>query len=276
MSRKRVVIVRNPAKHEAQATLASLEECFARHAEVTATGVIADAPGLLAGEPDRVVVLGGDGSILAVARGLGPREVPVVGVNFGKLGYLAEFGLEDVNRHVEAILHDDALISRRMMIHAAIRGPAGTVMDSPAVNDCVVHAGPPFRMIELSIRVDEEEITTVAGDGLVLSTPTGSTAHNMSAGGPIVQSEVSAIVLTPLTPHSLTHRPVVVAGSSTISVLAREVNAGTTVAIDGQLSAPLRTGDELHIRRHVRDFLLVHNPSRTAWHTLTTKLRWGR
>src|SRR5690606_13300221 len=117
-------------------------------------------------------------------------------------------------------------------------------------------------------------ITTVLGDGLVLSTPTGSTAHNMSAGGPIVHSEVPAIVLTPLSPHSLTHRPLVVDGRSTITVIARQVNPGTTIAVDGQVPLPLRTCDRLNIRRHARDVLLVRNPARLPWHTLTTKLKW--
>lgn len=273
---RRVAIIRHPAKPEAQAIMASLVKCLSRHAEVAATGVIEEAPAILRANLDRVIVLGGDGSILAVARGMDSRETPIVGVNFGKLGYLAEFSMADFERHVHVILHDEGLIGRRMMIHAAVHRAEGEVIESPAVNDCVVQAGPPFRMVQLSILVDGEQITTVAGDGLVLATPTGSTAHNMSAGGPIVQSQVSAIVLTPLSPHSLTHRPVVVSGSSTLQVLAREVNEGTTLTIDGQISIPLRRDDELILRRHTRDFLLIHNPTRTAWHTLTTKLKWGQ
>lgn len=273
---RRVAIIRNPDKPEAEAIMASLVSSIGRLATVTHTGVIEDAPAFARERPDRLMVLGGDGSILAAARATDEFAVPIVGVNFGKLGYLAEFSLDDVNRHLDSILHDEGIISRRMMIRAEIRRPDGQMIDGPAVNDCVVHAGPPYRMVDLSIRVDGEEITTVVGDGLVLATPTGSTAHNMAAGGPIVQSEVSAIVLTPLSPHSLTHRPLVVSGGSTIEVVARQVNAGTTVAVDGQLSVPLGTGDRLLIRRHARDFLLARNPARTAWRTLITKLKWGQ
>jgi len=275
-SQPKVAIVRNPSKAEAEAVLASLVASIGRFADVTATGTIAETEELLRTAPDRILVLGGDGSILAVARAMEGRQVPVVGVNFGKLGYLAEYNVDEVNQYLDAILNDPTLISRRMMIQACVLSPDGKVFESVAVNDCVIHAGPPYRMVELLILVDGEQITTVLGDGLVLSTPTGSTAHNMSAGGPIVHSEVSAIVLTPLSPHSLTHRPLVVSGCSTITVVARQVNEGTTVAVDGQVSVPLHTGDQLIVRRHPRDFLLVRNPTRTGWHTLTTKLKWGQ
>jgi len=275
-SRQKVAIVRNPSKVEAEAAMASLASSIGRLAEVTGTGTIAQTTDLLLTEPDRIVVLGGDGSILAVARAMECCQIAVAGVNFGKLGYLAEFKLDDVDLHLDSILHDPTLISRRMTLQAGVIRPDGETISTKAVNDCVIHAGPPYRMVVLSILVDGEQITTVVGDGLVLATPTGSTAHNMSAGGPIVHSEVAAIVLTPLSPHSLTHRPLVVAASSTITVIARQVNEGTTIAVDGQVSVPLKTGDQLTIRRYARDFLLVRNPSRTPWHTLTTKLKWGQ
>lgn len=276
MQQRRVAIVRNPAKREAEAIMASLVDRVGQQALLAFTGSIDDAESLARARADRVIVLGGDGSILAVARALDGRQSPLVGVNFGKLGYLAEFGQEDVIRHLDTILEDESIISRRMMLEAVITRADGDSVRSVAVNDCVIHAGPPFRMIDLAISVNGEEITSVRGDGLVLSTPTGSTAHNMSAGGPIVQSEVAAIVLTPLSPHSLTHRPLVVSGDSAIEVLAREVNAGTTVAVDGQLSLPLHGGDRLLVRRHGQSFQLARNPSQARWHTLTTKLKWGQ
>ena len=131
-------------------------------------------------------------------------------------------------------------------------------------------------MIELSILVDEDHLTNVGGDGLVLATPTGSTAHNMSVGGPIVQPVTRAIILSPISPHSLTHRPIVTAGESIIEVVACKVNAGTTVVIDGQVELPLREEDRLVVRRWPHDFQLVHHPGQSRWHTLTQKLGWGR
>lgn len=274
--RRRLVIIRNATKPDAEATLATLVKTVTRRAEVVASGVVEDAASLAGARPDRIIVLGGDGSILAVARALGEWQVPIIGVNFGKLGFLAEFSVEDVERSLDAILDDDALVSRRMMIEAVIHANGGRSARAMAVNDCVVHAGPPFRMIELSITVDGDHLTHVSGDGLVLATPSGSTAHNMSVGGPIVQSEIRAIVLTPISPHSLTHRPLVVNGDATIDVVARQVNPGTTMVIDGQVSLPMSAGERLTVRRHPHPFQLVNNPGKPRWDTLTRKLKWGQ
>lgn len=274
--RPRVIILRNPAKQDAEATLNALVTFLDQHAEVLATGTITDTQNIAQHRPDRIIVLGGDGSILSVVRALADRQVPIVGVNFGKLGFLAEFSLDDVHRHLEAMLADPGIVSNRMMLQANITNGGGKVAEVLAVNDCVVHAGPPYRMIELSIAVDNDHLTTVSGDGLVLSTPTGSTAHNMSVGGPIVQSEIQAMVLTPISPHSLTHRPLVVAGDSIVQVIAREANTGTTVVADGQVTMPLAAGDILTVQRFPYDFQLVHNPAQPKWYTLTKKLRWGQ
>ncbi len=276
MKPPRVVIVRNPAKPDAEAKLASLVESLRSHASVAATGVVSETAQLTADRPDRIVVLGGDGTILAVARALGDRQVPIIGVNFGKLGFLAEFSVEDVEQQLDAILRDERLIGRRMMIEARIESPDGASSQVIAVNDFVLHGGPPYRMIDLSITVDGALLTELSGDGLIVATPCGSTAHNMSAGGPIVQPEVPAIIVTPISPHSLTHKPLVVAGHSRIEVSARRVNPGTTMVVDGQQTFPLAEGTVLSVHRFPHDFQLVHNPAQPRWYTLTKKLRWGQ
>ena len=245
-------------------------------AELVGTGILGEAPFLAAHRPDRVIVLGGDGSILAVARELGPCQVPIAGVNLGKLGFLAEFSAADVGRHLDAILHNPGIVSTRMMLHAVITRPEGQTVQSLAVNDCVVHAGPPYRMIDLSITVDGKHLTDFSGDGLVLATPSGSTAHNMSVGGPIVQSEVRALILTPIAPHSLTHRPLVVAGQSNIEVVARRANNGSMVVVDGQVPLSFNAGDRLLVSQAGCEFQLVHNPDQPPWYTLTKKLKWGQ
>jgi len=273
---RRVIILRNPDKPDAEAALASLEERIGRRATVAATGVIAETRDLARAKPDRIIVLGGDGSLLAVARGLGDRQVPIVGVNLGKLGFLAEFSLEDVGEHLDAILNDPAIVSSRMMLEVAIVRPDGSTSGFLAVNDCVVHAGAPYRMIELSIAVDGSHLTDFSGDGLVLATPSGSTAHNMSVGGPIVQSEVRALIVAPISPHSLTHRPLVVAGDATIEVLVLQANQGTTAVLDGQVPQPLGARDRLQVRRAACDFQLVQKPAQPKWYTLTKKLKWGQ
>ena len=275
-TRPRVVIVRNPTKPEAEATLGSLVQGLEARAELVGNGVVADTPELVARNPARVIVLGGDGTILAVARAMRDRQIPIVGVNFGKLGFLAEFSQDDVLRHLDAVLSDDTIVSRRIMLQAEVRENDVVHFRSVAVNDCVVHAGPPYRMINLSLTVGGDPLTEFSGDGLVIATPCGSTAHNMSVGGPMVQSEVPAIIITPISPHSLTHRPLVVAGDAVVEVHARQVNGGTSVVIDGQEMHQLVAGQCLVLQRHTQDFLLVHNPAQPRWYTLTKKLRWGQ
>ncbi|NLE59170.1 MAG: NAD(+)/NADH kinase [Planctomycetes bacterium] len=276
MTRPRVVVVYNPDKPYVEATKATLMEDLRRRIDVVATGAIAETTRLAESNPDRLIVLGGDGSILAVVRALKERQVPIIGVNFGKLGFLAEFTAEELDKNLALAVGDSAIVSPRMMITAEIAGNGRQAAQSVAVNDCVVQAGPPFRMIELSVSVNRDHLTNISGDGLVLATPNGSTAHNMSVGGPILQPETRAIVLSPISAHSLTHRPLVFAGDSVIEVVACSVNEGTTLVIDGQVSLPVHVGDRITVRRWPADFQLVRNPAQAEWHTLTTKLKWGR
>jgi NAD+ kinase len=273
---RRVIMIHNPAKTEAKAATALVAASVERHAQIQATGVVDDTASLARKNPDRIVVVGGDGSILAVARLLADRQIPIIGVNVGKLGYLAEFSPEDVEQHLPAILDDASHVSRRMMIEGTVTRNGQTTENLLAVNDLVVLAGPPFRMIELGITVDGEHLTSVRGDGIVLATPSGSTAHNMSVGGPIIQSEVQAISVAPMSPHSLTHRPLVVSGDSVVDITAHHANKGTTVVVDGQVSLPLNAGDHLTVQRFAHDFQLVRNPAQHHWHTLIQKLKWGQ
>lgn len=280
-NRPRVLILRNPTKPAAEATLSTLVECVGRRAEVIGTGAIGphatvELNAFRANPPDRVIVLGGDGSILAVARAMGDRQVPIVGVNFGKLGYLAEFSIDSLAHNLDEVLANPRIVSHRMMIQTAVHREGVQAHASMAVNDCVVHAGPPYRMIQLSISVDRMHLTDATCDGLVVSTPSGSTAHNLSIGGPILQSEVNAVVMSPISPHSLTFRPLVVASESSIEVLVRQANEGTALVIDGQVTMPLLAGDRVAISRSIHQFHLVHNPTQTRWYTLTEKLKWGQ
>jgi len=189
MSRRpQVVIIRNPDKPQAQSTLASLTATIRRRAEVTGTGVLADAETLAGTHPDRVIVLGGDGSILAVARAMGEHPAPIVGVNFGKLGFLAEFSLGELEQQLDAALNEPAIVSPRMMIEAAIAVNGGQRGRSLAANDCVVHAGPPYRMIELAISVDGDHLTDVSGDGLVVARGRWCSRRSVLTRSPIGRS----------------------------------------------------------------------------------------
>jgi NAD+ kinase len=227
-------------------------------------------------QADRIVVFGGDGTLIGVARSLGDKQIPLVGVNVGKLGFLAEFSLDELEGELGRILADDTLIKRRTMLAVNVHRNGQAEEAMAAVNDCVVQAGPPFRLIRLGLSINGEHLTDIEGDGLIVCTPSGSTAHNLSAGGPILQPGVPAIILTPLNPHSLTHKPLVVERESIIEITAHDVNEGTTAIIDGQVSCPLGGGDRVMIKRFAHDFLIVRNPRHTLWNKLVGKFHWGR
>lgn len=280
--KRRAYILATPHKAEASAALADLRDFAAGHCTVVGHATTVDGRNAVRAAAERIIVLGGDGTLIGVARSLATDQIPLIGVNVGKLGFLAEFSVDELKKCFDQALADDTLISRRMVLSVEVkngeksRAVAASGDKSLAINDCVIRAGDPFRVIRLGILINGQHLTDVAGDGLIVCTPSGSTAHNLSAGGPIVQSGIPAMVLTPLCPHSLTHRPLVIESDSVIEVIARSVNPGTTAIIDGQTSCPLSPGDRVIIRRFDTDFLLVHNPLYPKWHNLTTKLHWGQ
>ncbi|MHC4657431.1 MAG: NAD(+)/NADH kinase, partial [Planctomycetota bacterium] len=221
------------------------------------------------------VVFGGDGSITSAARHLSQVNVPVIGVNLGKLGYLAEFNVEELKEFFPSLTSGKVRIYKRMMLACTISSKEKTEFNSVAINDVVITSGPPFKMIELKMSVDGQPLAGCISDGLIISTPTGSTAYNLSAGGPILSPKMEAMVITPMCPHSLSFRPIVINADSTVEVFGVRVNEGTTVSIDGQVSCKLSIDDVVRIERHKGDFLVVNNPLRTQWDTLATKLSWA-
>jgi len=235
-----------------------------------------DGQAALSAGADMIVVLGGDGTLLAVSRSLGDRQLPLVGLNFGKLGFLAEFTVEQFKSTFDAVLADGRTISERMILDVSVSRGKEPVFHSLAVNDCVIQAGAPFRVIELAVRIGGMHLTSIEGDGLIICTPVGSTAHNLSAGGPIMQGGVMAIALTPLCAHSLTHRPMVVEHEAKIEIIVEHANPGTMAIVDGQLGCALRDGDCITTVRYGANMLLVRNPASPKWHGLVTKLHWGQ
>jgi NAD+ kinase len=228
---------------------------------------------------DYAVVLGGDGSIISAARNLSEAKVPVIGVNLGKLGFLAEFSVAEFKERFADIIAGKAPIETRMMLGCRVcEGMQGgrEKFHSKAVNDVFVTAGPPFRVIELKIAVDGQRVASCVSDGLIVSTPTGSTAYNLSAGGPILDGSMEAMVITPICPHSLSFRPIVIDAGSVVEIRCTRINEGTTVSIDGQVSSGLTLDDVVHIAREQSCFKVVNNPLRTRWDTLATKLGWAR
>ena len=237
---------------------------------------------------DTILVLGGDGTLLSVARRLGDRQIPLMGVNFGRLGFLSSFTPDDFRPNFQALLAAGFPVRQRLMIEASVL-PAGASVkpaDQPnvarhrrfvatALNDAVVTAGPPFHMVELEVSADSESGVKYFGDGVIISTPSGSTAYNVSAGGPIINPDVDCLCITPLCPHSLSFRPVVIAASSTVLIRAVKVNEGTTLFCDGQASTQLVAGESVVIRRAPFDALIIENPNARGWRTLAEKLNWA-
>jgi len=240
---------------------------------------------------DLILVLGGDGTILAQARHMVDMGAPLLGVNFGKLGFLAEFSLDDVFKHWKLIEARACRISRRLMIRtsvydtpncvqAAAGAPPRTLRyQAIALNDAVITAGAPFRTIDLALQFDPQKhashATTFTSDGVIVATPSGSTAYNLSAGGPIVSSDMGALVITAMCPHSLAFRPIVVDADCEVVLRLDRLNSGTTLVIDGQLSHPLATGQEVVIERYERPLLLAQNPDLNYWKMLAKKLHWA-
>lgn len=230
-------------------------------------------------EADYAVVFGGDGSIIAAARQLSLSEdkagVPVIGVNLGKLGYLAEFSVGELKKFFPELMKGKATIEKRMMLLCRVLRKGKERFCSTAVNDVFITAGPPFRMIDLKMFVDKQHLGDCVSDGLVVSTPTGSTAYSLSAGGPVLSQKMEGIVITPICPHSLSFRPIVIGADSVVELRGERFNEGTTVSIDGQVSLKLGIDDVVQIKRSKADFLVVNNPLRCEWDTLATKLGWA-
>lgn len=236
---------------------------------------------------DLVMVLGGDGTFLAQARRCLSLNLPIIGVNLGNLGFLAEFDLPAFERHAAHLLGSDPLdIRPRMLIQAEVlrdlsRQSDASVFAEHAVNDCVITAGPPFRMIELGLEIDGQPGPALRGDGIIVSTPTGSTAYSVSAGGPIVSPDVRCMSITPLAAHSLSFRPIVLPPTSSITLELRRANGfaggdgGTTLVLDGQVHVRLLQGDKVTFRSHPSVIRLVRNPDSNYWSTLVRKMHWA-
>jgi NAD+ kinase len=229
---------------------------------------------------DFAIVFGGDGSIISTARNVSKAALPVVGVNVGKLGFLAEFSVAELVEFFPRLNKNAASIDKRMMLNCRVFGNGcdnsqDEKFCSTAINDIYITAGPPFRMIELKILVDGQPLAGCVTDGLIISTPTGSTAYNLSAGGPILSPKIEAVVITPICPHSLSFRPIVINADSKIEVFGLRVNEGTTISIDGQVSQNLSINDVVRVEKADNDFLIVNNPLRSQWDTLATKLSWA-
>jgi NAD+ kinase len=223
---------------------------------------------------DLALVLGGDGSILRAARQMGYCQSPVLGVNLGKLGFLADLSPDEVRGCFPLVVRGDYRTTGHLMYECVVEAAAAS-RTFLGLNEVVIHAGPPFHMIDLDLVVDGEAVSRFGGDGLIVSTPVGSTGHNLSAGGPILGQELAAFVITPICPHALSSRPVVDSADKAYTIVVRRASPGTTLVLDGQDSLPLAVGHRVTVRRAPVQFRLVKVAGHSYYQTLRDKLCWG-
>jgi NAD+ kinase len=238
-----------------------------------AAGEAATSHAELAQAADLLVVLGGDGTLLSVARALGERAVPILGINLGTLGFLAETSIDEMEAAIAGALAGTMRVERRLRLSVEhVR--AGHVADRwLALNDAVV-ASTVARLIEIEARADGRLVSTYHADGLIVSTPTGSTAYSLSAGGPILLPGLEALLLTPICPHTLTQRPLVVPDSAVLEIAAKP-GTQARLTVDGQEGVELDEGDQVRVRRSEHGVSLVVSPQRSRFDVLRAKLRWG-
>jgi len=230
----------------------------------------------LAERADLVVVLGGDGTLLAVARAIGDRDVPILGVNLGTLGYLAEIARSELFATLEAVLAGRFRIEERMRLDVGVERAGSGLGRYLALNDAVISNTALSRMVDLETRADGAEVTTYHADGLIVATPTGSTAYSLSAGGPLVYPTMRALLLTPISAHTLTHRPLVLPETCEVEVRVRDTRGGHVhLTVDGQVGRELAVGDLVRVRRAAHSARLLVDPARSRFDVMRAKLRWG-
>ena len=278
---KRVLLIANHDKPQVAEALRTFRPWLADRAEIladldTGTEQPIDRP-----DAEMAIVLGGDGTIAGLARRVCDLEIPVVGVNFGKLGFMAPFSLEQLQAQWDKLDGGHFAISQRVMLEATLAAPD---TDQPAfrsltLNECAVVAGRPFRLIDLELTINPDRRrsagTHFTGDGVIIASPTGSTAYNLSAGGPVVAPDVNALVITPICPYSLSFRSTVVSVEDQIAVHVHRANEGTTLVLDGQIMQPLVAGSYLSVRAYPKRLQLVKNPETRYWDTLAHKMHWA-
>jgi NAD+ kinase len=227
-------------------------------------------------QSDLIVVLGGDGTMISTARLTSVREVLVLGINYGSLGYLTDFRIEEMFPALEMILAGEYEIDRRVMLDVEHFRADKKLAEGRVLNDVVVNKSALARIIEIEVNLNRLYVNSFRADGLIVATPTGSTAYNLSAGGPILYPSMNAVVLTPICPFTLTNRPIVVPDEDEIEIKLKNDIEGVILTLDGQIGFPISTEDKVLIRKSATTFNLVQPPNRNYFDVLRNKLKWGR
>jgi NAD+ kinase len=251
-----------------------LRPIIEQHARIVATD-FTGTEDLSNVEADLAIVLGGDGSILRAARQMGYRQVPVAAINLGKLGFLANMAPADLPGVLRDFAAGKLSVLEHLMFECTVLRNGAVCGRQLGLNEVVVQAGTPFALIDIDLYVDSDLVTTYSCDGLIVGTPVGSTAHCLAAGGPILRKTLQAFLVLPLSPHTLTMRPMVDAADCVYEMVVQRPNAETSVVVDGRVLCALQPGDRVRVERAAPQFKLVDNPGHTYYRTLREKLGWG-
>jgi NAD+ kinase len=288
---KRIGIVLKPHQPDALKTMCELTSWLAERGislaggpeierdqirEQTGCAVAEIEPEKLAEQVDLMLVLGGDGTMIAAARLMGDTEVPVLGVNYGGLGYLAEFRIEELYTALDSILSGNYRLDKRVMLEVELLREAEQVTRNRVLNDVVINKSALARIIEIEANLNHQFVNSFRADGLIVSTPTGSTAYNLSAGGPVIFPSMNAVVITPICPFTLSNRPIVVPDDAEIELCLKTEEEDVALTLDGQVGFPLRVDDRVVIRKSKTKFNIVQPTNRNYFEVLRDKLRWGR
>jgi NAD+ kinase len=277
---KSVGIVVKPGHPEARETAAELSAWLSARG-ITQVGEPVSADEARTGKmpslnADLIVVLGGDGTMISTARMVGDADVLVLGINYGSLGYLTDFRIEEMFPTLELIIAGQFEIDRRVMLDAEHWRGQELLAQGRVLNDVVINKAALARIIAIDVKLDGLFVNLFRADGLIVSTPTGSTAYNLSAGGPIIYPSMNAVVLTPICPFTLTNRPIVVPDTAKIELMLENENEGVILSLDGQTGYTMKAADRVVIRKSETTFNLVHPANRNYFDVLRDKLKWGR
>ena len=270
---RRVVVFCNPDKPQAKRAYSALAAWFKRR-KVSVIPRLSDP---LCRNAEFAVILGGDGTILAAARALVPHGVPILGVNLGRLGFLAATEFKNLYSTVQKALQGRLNIEERLMLDVRVVGKGKKyTLSCLALNDCYLHAGSASRITQVETSLNGEFLTTYKGDGVIVSTPTGSTAYSLAADGPIVSPKLGVLLVTPICPHTLSQRPLVISDRGRLALVVGRGSSPMLLSVDGQINGKVGPGTSVEVRAADRKLRLLVNPKKSYFGILREKLGWGK
>ena len=271
---KKILVSGNLCKKKIADSIHGLKPWLDKHV-VTEIIDLSKEQAIEKGDADMIVVFGGDGAILATCRYLGKSQIPLIGVHMGRFGFLAELVEKDVCASLEKIFTGDYRIRKRMLLQCTVDRSGKRISDSTALNEAVISRSSLSRLISIKLNINGEDVATYRADGLIISTPLGSTAHALSAGGPILTPDLNAFIIVPICPHTLTNRPLVVSGDAKIEMEVLSPLNETGITVDGQIFVGLEMGDKVKVERSETEIHMIDIGTRTFYSVLREKLNWG-